>query len=159
MHFLCCFSILLAKMFIFRWTCAMLRHTSLVIQKTYKNTWFSLIFDMRCSKKLIFRLTCAKNAPSHQGGYLKTYICFYVFKYFWNGDFQKSWKTLRNIKILLCDTDGIIEKHSHFSCFSILLNSWNQKTEIFVTRERAVTGGGKPRLWNPSSPVLSFKAY
>ena len=39
----------------------MLRHAKVVIQKTYKNQAFSLFFDMRYSKKLIFRWTCEKN--------------------------------------------------------------------------------------------------
>ena len=39
----------------------MLRHTRVVIQKSYKYLWFSWFFEIRFSKFLVFHLTCTKN--------------------------------------------------------------------------------------------------
>ena len=42
-------------------------------------------------------------------------------------DFRKSWKTLSMFKILLRDTDGIIEIHTYFFCSLIVLKLWLSK--------------------------------
>ena len=79
-------------------------------------------------------------------------------------DFKKHWIYIVISIELLIHLDGVIQNACDFGRFFILLKScWplifeNLNISLEVCKNM-IPGGGKPRVWNSSSPVVSFKAY
>ena len=96
----------------------MLRHIDGIIQKERKSWSFFYNFEMWISKMLIFRLTYAKNAPSHRWHYSKRVKIRVVFLICLKWEFQKCWYFVWRMRKMLRRIDGIIQKErKSLSCF------------------------------------------
>ena len=109
-------------------------------------------------------------APSHRWSYSKNLCFIVVFFHFWNHEFMLICKNVVfSLKFQQCCSFMSMElfkKTVNSNRFLILLNScWplifeNLNISLDVRKILSgIPGGGKPRLWNSGSPVLSFKVY